>query len=130
MDGSRDGAHATTFWGFIVLLLTIIETFGALFQRTFSIPGIGQWAAVGFLEDLFAVGQLLLLANLGTASVTNTTKYLSTLPHPIETLEELISVVAVTANLLTSLSASLKRFPSLAARCNLNSLSLARCARM
>ena len=58
--------------------------------------------------------QLLLLANLGTALVTNTTKYLSTLPHPIETLEELISVVAVTANLLTSLSASLKRFPSLA----------------
>src|SRR6202034_4674829 len=51
-------AHAATFWGFIVLLLTIIEAFGALFQRTFSIPGIGQWAAIGFIEDLFAVGVL------------------------------------------------------------------------
>jgi Fe-S oxidoreductase len=51
-------AHAATFWGFIVLLLTIIEAYGSLFQRTFSIPGIGQWAAIGFIEDLFAVGVL------------------------------------------------------------------------
>src|ERR1700761_1900933 len=51
-------AHAATFWGFIVLLLTIIEAFGALFSRTFSIPGIGQWAAIGFIEDLFATGVL------------------------------------------------------------------------
>jgi hypothetical protein len=34
-------AHAATFWGFIVLLLTIIEAYGALFSRTFAIPGIG-----------------------------------------------------------------------------------------
>src|ERR1700742_1242118 len=51
-------AHAATFWGFIVLLLTIIEAYGALFSRTFYIPGIGQWAALGFIEDLFATGVL------------------------------------------------------------------------
>lgn len=34
-------AHAAVFWGFVVLLLTIIEAYGALFQRTFAIPGIG-----------------------------------------------------------------------------------------
>jgi Fe-S oxidoreductase len=51
-------AHAATFWGFIVLLLTIIEAYGALFQRTFAIPGIGHWAVIGFLEDLFATGVL------------------------------------------------------------------------
>jgi len=51
-------AHAFTFWGFIVLLLTIIEAYGALFSRTFAIPGIGHWALVGFIEDLFAVGVL------------------------------------------------------------------------
>src|SRR5690348_11869046 len=51
-------AHAATFWGFIVLLLTIIEAYGALFSRTFYIPGIGQSAALGFIEDLFAVGVL------------------------------------------------------------------------
>jgi Fe-S oxidoreductase len=51
-------AHAATFWGFIVLLLTIIEAFGCLFSRTFAIPVIGHWAVTGFLEDLFAVGVL------------------------------------------------------------------------
>jgi Fe-S oxidoreductase len=51
-------AHAATFWGFIVLLLTLIEAYGDLFSRTFSIPGIGHWPVIGFLEDLFAVGVL------------------------------------------------------------------------
>ena len=55
MDGAG-AAHAATFWGFTVLLLTIIESFGALFDRTFSLPWIGHWAVIGFLEDLFAVG--------------------------------------------------------------------------
>ncbi len=51
-------AHALTFWGFTVLLLTIIESYGDLFSRTFAIPGIGHWAVIGFLEDLFAIGVL------------------------------------------------------------------------
>jgi Fe-S oxidoreductase len=51
-------AHAATFWGFTFLLLTIIESFGALFERTFSLPWIGHWAVIGFLEDLFAVAVL------------------------------------------------------------------------
>ena len=51
-------AHAATFWGFIVLILTIIEAYGDLFSRTFAIPGIGTWPAIGFLEDLFSVGVL------------------------------------------------------------------------
>jgi Fe-S oxidoreductase len=59
-------AHAATFWGFIVLLLTIIEAYGDLFSRTFAIPGIGHWAVIGFIEDLFAVG---VLAGLGTFTV-------------------------------------------------------------
>jgi hypothetical protein len=51
-------AHAATFWGFTVLLLTIIESYGALFDRTFCLPWIGHWAFIGFIEDLFAVGVL------------------------------------------------------------------------
>ena len=51
-------AHAATFWGFIVLILTLIEAYGDLFSRTFAIPGIGHWAWIGFGEDLFAVGVL------------------------------------------------------------------------
>src|SRR5580692_11244585 len=64
-------AHAATFWGFIVLVLTIIEAYGALFQRTFSIPGIGQWAAIGFIEDLFAVGVLCGLATFTIIRIRN-----------------------------------------------------------
>jgi Fe-S oxidoreductase len=52
-------AHALTFWGFIVLILTIIEAYGDLFSRTFAIPGIGTWPVIGFLEDLFSVGVLV-----------------------------------------------------------------------
>ena len=52
-------AHALTFWGFTILLLTIIESYGALFSRTFSLPWIGHWAVIGFIEDLFAVGVLV-----------------------------------------------------------------------
>jgi len=55
-------AHFLTFWGFIILLLTIIEAYGDLFSKTFAIPGIGTWAPVGFLEDLFAVAVLVGLA--------------------------------------------------------------------
>jgi len=51
-------AHALTFWGFIVLFLTIIEAYGDLFSKHFAIPLIGTWAWVGFLEDLFAVAVL------------------------------------------------------------------------
>ncbi|MCL2582759.1 MAG: (Fe-S)-binding protein [Streptosporangiales bacterium] len=48
-------AHAFTFWGFIVMLLTIIEAYGALFQRDFAIPVIGHWAFIGFIEDFFSL---------------------------------------------------------------------------
>ncbi len=52
-------AHSLTFWGFIILFLTIIEAYGDLFSKTFAIPLIGTWAWVGFLEDLFAVAVLV-----------------------------------------------------------------------
>jgi Fe-S oxidoreductase len=64
-------AHAATFWGFIVLLLTIIEAYGDLFSRTFAIPGIGHWAAIGFVEDLFSVGVLCGLATFTVIRLRN-----------------------------------------------------------
>jgi Fe-S oxidoreductase len=54
-------AHFFTFWAFIVLLLTIIEAYGALFSNTFALPVIGHWQWVGFLEDFFAVAVLVAL---------------------------------------------------------------------
>ena len=35
-------AHFFVFWGFIILLLTIIEAYGDLFSATFAIPLIGH----------------------------------------------------------------------------------------
>ncbi|HEY0716889.1 MAG TPA: heterodisulfide reductase-related iron-sulfur binding cluster [Streptosporangiaceae bacterium] len=59
-------AHLVTFWGFIILIFTIIESYGDLFSRTFAIPGIGHSSALGFLEDLFAV---LVLAGIVTFTI-------------------------------------------------------------
>src|SRR6201999_2154217 len=59
-------AHFVTFWGFIILIFTIIEAYGDLFSRTFAIPGIGHSFALGFLEDLFAV---LVLAGIITFAI-------------------------------------------------------------
>jgi Fe-S oxidoreductase len=67
-------AHFLTFWGFIILLLTIIEAYGDLFSRTFAIPGIGHWAWIGFLEDLFAVGVLVGLATFTVIRLRNSPK--------------------------------------------------------
>jgi Fe-S oxidoreductase len=52
-------AHFLTFWGFIILILTIIEAYGDLFSKKFAIPGIGHWAFIGFIEDLFSVAVLV-----------------------------------------------------------------------
>ena len=51
-------AHAFTFWAFIVLGLTIVEAYGALFNARF---GIGSWAGLGFVEDFFASSVLIAL---------------------------------------------------------------------
>ena len=59
--------HALTFWGFIVLLFTIVEAYGDTFwDKRFAIPGIGHSAALGFLEDLFT---LVVLVAIVTFSV-------------------------------------------------------------
>ena len=55
-------AHVLAFWGFIVLSLTIVEAFGALFNNTFAIPVIGRSPITGFLEDLFTIFVLVGIA--------------------------------------------------------------------
>jgi hypothetical protein len=48
-------AHVFAFWGFLVLGLTILEAYGALFVQNFGVPLVGSWPIIGFLEDLFGV---------------------------------------------------------------------------
>jgi Fe-S oxidoreductase len=64
-------AHFFTFWGFIVLAATILEAYGALFDRDFAIPLIGHWAVLGFLEDFFAVAVLVALAVFSVIRLRN-----------------------------------------------------------
>ena len=52
-------AHAVVFWGFVVLLLTIVEAAGELFSPAFAIPGIGHLAVIGLLEDATACAVLI-----------------------------------------------------------------------
>jgi Fe-S oxidoreductase len=53
-------AHFFTFWGFIVLFITIIEAFGALvIDEDFAFPFFGHARWLGFLEDFFAVAVLM-----------------------------------------------------------------------
>ncbi|CAN5563880.1 (Fe-S)-binding protein [soil metagenome] len=58
--------HFLIFWGFVVLLTTIIEAFGAIYQDDFHIPLIGRWGPLGALQDFFVgavlVGVLLAFA--------------------------------------------------------------------
>jgi Fe-S oxidoreductase len=64
-------AHALTFWAFIVLLFTIVEAYGDTVNRDFAFPGIGRSAALGFLEDLFAVAVLVALVVFALIRVAN-----------------------------------------------------------
>jgi Fe-S oxidoreductase len=59
-------AHVLAFWGFIVLSLTIVEAFGALFSAEFAIPVIGRSPILGFSEDLFS---LFVLIGIGMFAV-------------------------------------------------------------
>jgi Fe-S oxidoreductase len=54
-------AHFFTMWGFTVLMFTIIEAYGSLFQRSFHIPLIGTDNWLGFVEDFFATAVLVSL---------------------------------------------------------------------
>ena len=59
-------AHVLAFWGFLLLMLTLVEGYGALFDRDFHIPLVGQEPWLGFLEDLVAV---LVLVSVGIFAV-------------------------------------------------------------
>jgi Fe-S oxidoreductase len=67
-------AHFFTMWGFTILLLTIIEAYGDLFTKRFHIPGIGQWPAIGFLEDFFIVAVLVAIVTFSVIRVKNAPK--------------------------------------------------------
>jgi Fe-S oxidoreductase len=46
--------HAFIFWGFLVLLTTILEVFGEVFDERFAIPLIGRSGWLGLVQDALA----------------------------------------------------------------------------
>jgi len=54
-------AHAFTFWGFLIVQITLIESLGEVFDREFAIPGPGRWEALGFIQDAFMVAVMVAL---------------------------------------------------------------------
>lgn len=64
-------AHFFTMWGFTILLFTIVEAYGDLFDPTFHIPGIGMSPVLGFLEDFFATAVLVALAVFAVIRIRN-----------------------------------------------------------
>ena len=65
-------AHFFTFWGFVVLAITIIEAYGALvISQDFAFPFFGHARWLGFLEDFFAVAVLLGLITFAILRVLN-----------------------------------------------------------
>ncbi|HXP19013.1 MAG TPA: (Fe-S)-binding protein [Streptosporangiaceae bacterium] len=67
-------AHFMTFWGFTILLLTLIEAYGDLFSKTFAIPLIGHWPVIGFAEDLVAVAVLIGIVTFAVIRLRNDPK--------------------------------------------------------
>jgi Fe-S oxidoreductase len=54
--------HALTFWGFLIVQVTLVESIGEVFDPEFTIPLIGHHAWLGFVQDLFfclVVGSLI-----------------------------------------------------------------------
>jgi len=64
-------AHFFTMWGFTILLFTIVEAYGDLFDPTFHIPGIGTSPVLGFLEDFFATAVLVALCVFSVIRLKN-----------------------------------------------------------
>ncbi|HXJ66393.1 MAG TPA: heterodisulfide reductase-related iron-sulfur binding cluster [Actinomycetota bacterium] len=65
--------HAFIFWGFLVLLTTILEALGSIVSRGWTLPWIGDSAWLHFVQDLFA---FLVLVGLAIAV------YIRAIQHP------------------------------------------------
>jgi Fe-S oxidoreductase len=64
-------AHFFTFWGFVILMFTVVEAWGALFDRDFAFWWFGHARWLGFLEDLLTVAVLVSLLAFAVIRVRN-----------------------------------------------------------
>jgi Fe-S oxidoreductase len=112
-------AHFFTFWGFVILNLTILEAYGALLiNRDFHIPLVGRWQLLGFVEDLMAVAVLLGLATFAVLRLRNTperrkrdSRFYGSHTRPAWVILGMITLVIVTLLLLRGAQWNADQFP-------------------
>jgi Fe-S oxidoreductase len=112
-------AHFFTFWGFVILNLTILEAFGALLiNRDFHIPLIGRWQALGFVEDLMMVAVLVGLAIFTVLRLRNApqrrqrdSRFYGSHTGPAWVILAMITLVIVTLLLLRGAQWNADQFP-------------------
>jgi len=112
-------AHFFTFWGFVILNLTILEAYGALLiNRDFHIPLVGTWQVLGFVEDLMAVAVLVGLATFAVLRVRNAperrkreSRFYGSHNGAAWTILGMIALVIVTLLLLRGAQLNADQFP-------------------
>ncbi|HVL88714.1 MAG TPA: (Fe-S)-binding protein [Actinomycetota bacterium] len=67
-------AHAFTFWGFLVVQITLVESIGEVFDREFAIPGPGRWEALGFIQDIFMLAIMIALVTFAGIRIAQSPK--------------------------------------------------------
>jgi Fe-S oxidoreductase len=104
--------HFFIFWGFVILLTTIVEAFGAVFIQGFHIPFIGKWGPLGALQDFFIVA---VLAGVGTAfairRLAEPGRFRGSHGREAEIILYAIAGIMVTILLTRGTEISLGRFP-------------------
>ncbi|MCW2524731.1 MAG: hypothetical protein JWO63_3066, partial [Frankiales bacterium] len=112
-------AHFFTFWGFLVLNLTILEAYGALLiTRDFHIPWVGKWQVLGFFEDFFSVAVLLGLSTFALLRFRNQperkkrdSRFYGSHTGPAWVILGMISLVIITLLLLRGAQMNADQFP-------------------
>jgi Fe-S oxidoreductase len=111
-------AHFFTFWGFLVLAATIVEAYGAIFDRDFSLPLIGTMTWLGFLEDFFAVAVLAAVAWFAYNRVRNAperrqraSRYYGSHTRPAWVILGMITLVILTLLLYRGAQINTGHFP-------------------
>jgi hypothetical protein len=112
-------AHFFTFWGFLILGLTIAEAFGALvLSEDFAFPIFGHAQWLGFLEDFFAVAVLVGLSYFAINRLRDTpqrrqraSRFYGSHTGPAWAILGLISLVIITLLLYRGAQYNTGHFP-------------------
>jgi Fe-S oxidoreductase len=104
--------HFVIFWGFLILFTTIVEAFGAIFQRGFHLPLIGRWGPLGALQDFFIVAVLIgVIAAFAIRKVQRPGRFTGSHLREADYILVAIGTIMVTILLSRATQIALGRFP-------------------